>query len=156
MTMSQLFWEFNGRIPRKIYILSSLFLMLLGGGISYLLLPVFGLTMEEYIGEPTLKALTFNVMMNALFFWPNLAVGYKRMHDLGWSGKFFGFLYLMLLLLYLLAAVGFFSDNPMQNTTFLNGNFLLTIGLFMLLIPLIFFRGTKGENVYGPELIVTG
>lgn len=152
MTMSHLFWEFNGRIPRKLYILSSLFLMFFGGGLSYFLSPFFGLTLEEYLGGITLKTLSFNVIMNGLFFWPNLAIGYKRLHDLGFSGKLFGALYISILILYCLAALGSFSDDPLKNETFVYINFIFTFILFIFLIFMIFMRGSRRENQYGPDL----
>lgn len=152
MTMSQLFWEFDGRISRKLFILSSLFLLFLGGGLSLFLIPAFGLTIEDFKGAPTLKLLTLSMMVNALFFWPTIALGYKRMHDLGYSGKFYGFLNLAILLLYVFAAFGQFSENPIENKSFVGFSNILNLVFTVVFLALVFVRGTKGPNSYGTDM----
>lgn len=152
MTMSQLFWEFDGRISRKLFILSSLFLLFLGGGLSLFLIPAFGLTIEDFKGAPTLKLLNLSMMVNALFFWPTIALGYKRMHDLGYSGKFYGFLNLAILLLYVFAAFGQFSENPIENKSFVGFSNVLNLVFTVVFLALVFVRGTKGPNSYGADM----
>lgn len=151
MTMSQLFWEFDGRISRKIYILSTLFLMFFAGGLSLLLIPVFELTIEDFKGDPTIKLLSLSMLMTALLFWPTIALGYKRLHDLGYSGKLYGFLNLAILLLFLFASLGSFSDTPAQDKMFVGWSNLLNLLHTAFLIVLVFIRGTRGPNNYGPD-----
>ena len=152
MTISQLFWEFDGRISRKLFILGSLFLLFLGGGLSLLLIPLFGLTVEDLKGTPNIKLLSFSMMMNALFFWPTIALGYKRMHDLGVSGKFYGFLNLVILLLYVFASFGVFSENPVQDKSFVAWSNILNLIFTVVFLVLVFARGTRGANSYGPDM----
>ena len=152
MTISQLFWEFDGRISRKLFILGSLFLLFLGGALSLLLIPLFGLSVEDFKGAQTLKLLSLSMMINALFFWPTIALGYKRMHDLGVSGKFYGFLNLVILLLYVFASFGGFTDNPGQDKSFIGWTNVLNLIFTVVFLVLVFARGTRGPNAYGPDM----
>ena len=152
MTISQLFWEFDGRISRKLFLLGSLFLLFLGGALSLILIPLFGLSLEDFNGTPSTKLLSVSMTVNALFFWPTIALGYKRMHDLGVSGKFYGFLNLVLLFLYLLASFGAFGENPAQARNFVGWFNVLNLIFSVMFLVLVFVRGTRGPNAYGPDM----
>lgn len=152
MTVNELFLGFSGRIPRKVFILGFLFLFSLQVGVSYILLQTVGLTLEEYLKKITQKTLTFDLIANGLFLWPNLAIGVKRLHDFGWSGRLFIFVHAGLILAYLLAVLGAFGPDPGESRNFWTMVRILGLASFAFFVAMLFVRGHRGENDFGREL----
>lgn len=151
MTMQWLFFEFRGRINRKIYIFAFLFLFCLQIGSSYLLLRLMGLSIQTYLAKVTTYTLTFDFISNLIFFWPTLAIGVKRLQDIGWSGGGYFFVYSALILTNLLGALGTFSASPGGSTEFKSLVGMLALGSLAFFVIMVFFPGSKGKNGYGAE-----
>jgi uncharacterized membrane protein YhaH (DUF805 family) len=149
--MNELFLDFNGRIPRKIYIVSFFFLFCLQVGASYILLQLVGLTLEEYMQKVSRKTLTFDFVSNGLFLWPNLAIGVKRLHDFAWSGRLFVIVHGALMLVYLIAILGAFGETPGQSANFWGVVRVLGLASFVFFVAMLFVRGTDGNNQYGRD-----
>jgi uncharacterized membrane protein YhaH (DUF805 family) len=76
------------------------------------------------------------------FNWIMIALGAKRLHDLGWTA------WLMAIPVLVGAALpymGLALGDPI-NTIVLNG-----LGALACLLPFAFIRGTEGPNRYGPD-----
>ncbi len=151
MTMQQLFFRFEGRIPRQIFILGYLFLFCLQVGSSFFLLRLSGLTIEDYMKQVTQATLGFDLMSNLIFSWSHLALGIKRLHDVGWSGMSYLAVYCALMLVYLMALMGVFSITPNENSTFWGMVSLLGMASFVFFAIMVLLPGVKGDNGYGSD-----
>ena len=155
MTMNELFFDFSGRIPRKIFILGFFFLFCLQVGVSYMLLKMVGLSLESYLAKVTQQTLLFDLVANGLFLWPNMAIGVKRLHDFGWSGMIFVMIHVCLMVTYLLAVLGAFTENPGENSNYWGIIRVLGFGSFVFFVAMLAMRGTVGNNRFGGELLLT-
>lgn len=151
MTINALFLDFNGRIPRRLYILGFLFLFCLRSGISIMLLKAFGVTLDEKLTKITQQTMVFEFFVTTLFLWPNMALGVKRLHDLGWSASYYWVVNLTLSGVYLMAAVGAFTQTPSENAAFLTCINFLALASFGFFVVMLALRGTNGENRFGPD-----
>lgn len=154
MTIQELFSQFKGRISRKIYINSFLFLFCLQIGISYFLLQSMGLTLETYMKKVTPHTLSFDFLSYAIFFWPTLAIGVKRLQDLGWSSGGYIILYTALVLMHLLGALqafGIFLSDGAVSSGFKSMIGMLGLGSLAFFVIMVFFPGTQGDNKYGAD-----
>jgi len=151
MTMQQLFFGFNGRISRQIFILGYLLLFCLQVGTSLFLLRLSGLTVEAYMKQVTQVTLGFDLVSNLIFSWSHLALGLKRLHDIGWTGMGYLAVYCGLMLVYLFALLGAFSITPNENSTFWSMVSLLSMASFVFFVIMVLLPGEKGHNGYGPD-----
>ncbi len=150
MTVQQLFFQFDGRIPRQLFILGFLFLFCLQVSTSVVLLHIVDLQVDLYLKKVTQQTLGFDLLANAAFIWPNLALGVKRLHDIGWYGTAYVVVYLGLMLLYLLGFLGAFSDNPAENISFWQLVFMMGTASFILFLLMVFLPSKEGPNKFGP------
>ena len=126
----------NGRLPRGTFVIAVVasFVVLLA-----LVIGVSGLAAlnENYNGTPKgaeVLLIPFN--------WVMIALGAKRLHDLGWTA------WLMAIPVLVGAALPYMGlglGDPIT-TIVLNG-----LGALACLLPLGFVRGTEGPNRYGPD-----
>ncbi len=151
MTMMQLFFGFSGRISRKLFFFSYALLVVLSLLLTYLLLPVFDYNFATYWEDETYRAWQLDALVAGLFFWPDLALNYKRFHDLGWSGKPYGFFSLTALIFMFLTSLRVFSDLPFDNIYFGFTISLLAIVFLAVLYITFFKKGQAGANHYGPN-----
>ena len=151
MTMQHLFFQFHGRIPRRIFIFGFLFLFCLQVGSSYLLLKIVGLSVEDYLRRVTPQTLTFDLLANVIFVWPNLAIGIKRLHDIGWPGSGYVGVYGGLLLIYLLGVMGVYTDNPNESSSFWSSIAVMGLASFVFFVVMVFVPGKRGANQFGPD-----
>jgi uncharacterized membrane protein YhaH (DUF805 family) len=139
MSVPQLLFSFQGRINRAKYWLIailSLVVMVLVGSAAFFLFAMGG------GGFILGSVLMFAVGIGAI--WIGLAVGAKRLHDLGKSAWW-------LLLFYVvpgvLQGIGDRLDVPLAYVFYLPA-----FGIWLwALIELGFLRGTQGPNQYGPD-----
>ncbi len=156
MSIPQLFFGFAGRISPRTFIFCFLGLLTLNFILTFLLLPIYDLTFTSYMDDtfPEKKS-ELDLLVAGLFFWPNLVIGYKRLHDLGFSGKAFGLFYLCTLLIRLDFATG---TNLLVLASSSDTNLLLLIGFEIVLdvigiaflTVMIFKKGQPHENRWGP------
>ena len=151
MTLYQLFFQFYGRIPRKLFIFSFLFLFCLQISAASWLLQFTELTTQDYIKRISPKSLGFDLMINVLFIWPQLAIAVKRLHDIGWSGLGYVVLYLSLLLLYFLGLTGAFTSAPQEHSGFMGSVAILGLASLVFLVMMVFIPGVRGDNQFGPD-----
>lgn len=151
MTMNELFFDFSGRIPRRLFIIGFLFLFCLQVGASYILLQMVGLTLEEYMEKVSRNTLIFDLVANGLFLWPNLAIGVKRLHDFEWSGRLFVLVHIGLMVTYLIAVLGAFGDLPGESSNYWAIVRVLGLASFVFFIAMLFVRGTSGNNQFGRD-----
>lgn len=160
MTLSWLFFHFHGRIPRKIFILASLLLFFLQSALSFVFLNMVGVSLEDfqsledYKREVLPHLIPLNLISSVVFLWPNLAIGVKRLQDIGWSGRVYGLLCVSLLLLYVIGVMGASGsgDAAPINLGLLSLINLLVLGTYVFLIIMIFWPGPKERNRYGDPL----
>lgn len=151
MTMQQLLFDFEGRIPRQWFILAFLFLLCLQFSTSIVLMHMMEISPEAAWNKITREKLGFELIANAPFIWPNVAIGVKRLHDIGWFGAGYVFVYVGLMVLYLLGFLGAFSDQPGENASFWQFVMMFGFASFILLILMVFVPGSKGDNRFGPQ-----
>lgn len=120
----QLFTSFEGRIPRKLFWLGYLVLMI----IQWILFALFGgMTMmsmdpaDPAAAEQMMQGMWPMWIIFLVFLWPSLAIYTKRWHDRDKSGWWSLILIVPL------------------------------IGFIWFLIELGFLRGTEGPNRFGPD-----
>ena len=130
----------QGRLPRGTFVVAVLtsFILLLAlvTAVTALAIPY-----NDYNGTPK-GALILLVPWN----WVMVALGSKRLHDVGWTA------WLMAIPLLVGAALpymGLSSGDPI-NTIIMN-----SLGVLACLLPLAFIRGTEGPNRYGPDPLGT-
>ena len=150
MSILQLFFGFAGRIPRRTFIFRFLGLLALNFALTYLLLPLFDLSVQTYLNDTSLNSWKLDTIVSGIFFWPDLAIAYKRLHDLGISGKIYGVFSLLCLLFFFASSQGVFTNDPLDNNVALIC--LLTLGLILLafLAVMIFKKGQPHDNRWGP------
>jgi uncharacterized membrane protein YhaH (DUF805 family) len=73
LTLSQIWFSFEGRIPRKAYWMKFF-------------LPLWGLVFAFGLIGAIFKAELLVTLLQVIVIWPSLAAGAKRMHDLDKSG----------------------------------------------------------------------
>ena len=130
--------KFNGRARRKEFWYFVLFYILFG-------IP-FGVADMALIGAPILGSIYYLV-----FLIPFIAVGVRRLHDMGRSGWWMLF-YAGLFLQWIANAVMGFSGEASEETVLLSG--IVGIVALVCLIVLIVFMVRKsqpGDNRYGPD-----
>lgn len=149
--MHKLFFQFDGRIERKLFIFSFLFLFCLQIAAASWLLQFTELTTQDYIKRISPKSLGFDLMINVLFIWPQLAIAVKRLHDIGWSGLGYVVLYLSLMLLYFLGLTGVFSSAPQEHSGFMGSVAVLGLASLVFLVMMVFIPGVRGDNQFGPD-----
>ena len=150
MTMQQLFFQFDGRIPRQLFVFGFFFLFCLQVSVSVVLLHMVGLPMDVYMKKVTQQTLGFDLLSNAAFIWPNIALEVKRLHDIGWCGGGYALIYLGLMAVYLLGFLGAFSNTPGDAPIFWNFVVLLGFASFALFLLMVFVPGMKEGNRFGP------
>lgn len=148
MSMTHLFFGFSGRINRQLFILGTFFLGFLNGGLLFWIIYESGMKIDKGIPK---DLLAIDTIIQGLFLWPFLALAYKRLHDRGKSGKFFGMIYMVRLLLTMPVAFGWISSQAGQNVGYFFLLFVLSVGVIVLCFEMYFLRGTDGDNSYGPD-----
>jgi uncharacterized membrane protein YhaH (DUF805 family) len=179
VSLPQILFSFDGRLRRTSWWLYSILLGLLFVGIAYLLGSIF-----TFLLAPGLGILVF-ILLYLLFLYSAVALGVKRLHDRGKSGRWM-WLYvgvpfaLTFIILYaswsVIAGAGssFFEGlalaitDPTRLSQALDSasgrrwSFLILIcqlgtGLIGLwaLVDLGFLGGTPGYNAYGPDPRIT-
>jgi uncharacterized membrane protein YhaH (DUF805 family) len=138
--LQQLLISPQGRLPRRTFVVavlaSFILLVALVTAVTALAIPY-----NNYNGTPK-GALILLVPWN----WVMVALGSKRLHDLGWTA------WLMAIPLLGGAALPYMGlevGDPI-NTIILN-----SLGVLACLLPLAFIRGTEGPNRYGPDPLGT-
>lgn len=147
--MTAFFFSFSGRIANWPYLLGFVFLLVIRVLLTIGLIKIYGLELADYLSKDTAVYLEVEAIVNGLLFWPLLALGYKRLHDLGLSGKVFGLSCLFYLLVVFFGSQGL-PDQPMQSIWFL---FALLISFSIracFIIYLIYQPGEEQVNRYGP------
>jgi len=150
MSIPQLFFGFAGRIPRRTFIFCTLFLLALNFALTYLLLPLFDFSVQTYLDDTTLKSWELDSIVFGMLFWPDLAISYKRLHDLGMSGKIYGVFSLLCLSFFFATSQGVFTNNPLDNNIFLICLSALGFIILAFLAVMIFKKGQPHENRWGP------
>lgn len=151
MSVVQLFFGFSGRLSRREFIFGYLFLFALSLGVTALLLPLYGFTLETYFQDEGVRIFQIDLLVAGLFLWPDLALGYKRFHDWGWSGKPYGVFSVAILLWSFIGASGFVSEKPLENDLFLYAGSLILLFIVVMLGLMIFKKGRRGDNQYGAD-----
>ena len=159
MTMQELFFKFNGRIPRKVFIFASLFLFFLQSALTFVALNMMGVSigdfqdLEDYQKRILPEMIPINLFFSLLFLWPSLALGVKRLQDIGWSGRFYVMLCVSLVVLYFIAVMGMSgasSDGTASvNLGLLSVINLLVLGTYVFLVIMVFWPGSDGRNSFG-------
>jgi uncharacterized membrane protein YhaH (DUF805 family) len=147
--LANLWFSFRGRASRSDYWVRFVFLSLV-----LLIVAYFA---DAFAGTEGAIILVWQVAM----LWPAFAVGVKRFHDRGKSGRSFVYLECALLALALLATfaatpVKMAQDDGVQPPSLYVGiMFASTIAACLLLIYLIVAlgirKGMAGPNQYGPD-----
>ncbi len=150
MSILHLFFGFSGRITRRTFIFCFLALLALNFALTYLFLPLFDLTVQTYLDDKTLKNWTLDSIIFGILFWPDLAISYKRLHDLGVSGKVYGVFSLLCLSFFFATSQEIFTNNPLDNNVFLICLFALVLIIVAFLAVMIFKKGQPHENRWGP------
>lgn len=147
----QRYFGFSGRASRSEYWFFILFTVLLGIGTSFLDGIVFGLPVSDDVVGP------INTLTTLAVFIPTLAVGWRRLHDIGrsgwWIGGFFlavpGLAVMMFLVILSIGDAGF-SPAALGYTMPLF--VLMLLGFVVYFIVMLVFmctRGHPGPNHYG-------
>ena len=79
MTITDLFFRFEGRINRTQFWLAGALLLMLELALLYLLCLLNNVSFYDHITTLTPQTLLFGALTMGLLTWPNLAVGYKRL-----------------------------------------------------------------------------
>ncbi len=159
MTMQDLFLQFNGRISRKIFIFASLFLFFLQSALTFVALNMMGISigdfqdLEDYQKRILPEMIPINLLFSLLFLWPSLALGVKRLQDIGWSGRFYVMLCVSLVVLYFIAVMGMSGSGSGGagdlNLGLISVINLLVLGTYIFLVIMVFWPGSDGRNQYG-------
>ena len=149
MSILQLFFGFTGRIPRRTFFFCFLILLALNVALTYLLLPMFDFSVQTYLDDTRLKSWKLDTIVFAILFWPDIAISYKRLHDLGLSGKIYGIFSLLCLSFFFATSQEIFTNNPLDNNVFLIGLFTLVLIIVAFLAVMIFKKGQPHENRWG-------
>lgn len=105
LTMKQILFSLEGRIPRSTWWMYSI----LTNIVFNLIIGVLTASLTSSTGEPSSVLLILFVILYIPMFWIGICVSAKRFHDLDKSGWW------MLVPLYNFIASGFFSGTPGQN-----------------------------------------
>ncbi len=125
MPLSYVWFSFDKRINRKVYLLKGVLLLFLVQIAVQLVAMVIDFGLVAVLGPESIGRIIFAVIIGVPFIvlviWASLAVSLKRCHDRDRSGWF--------LLISLIPLVG----------------------ALWLLVELAFLKGTSGENRFGPD-----
>lgn len=125
MPLSYVWFSFDKRINRKVYLLKGVLLLFLVQIAVQLVAKVIDFGLVAVLGPELIGRIIFAVIIGVPFIvfviWASLAVSLKRCHDRDRSGWF--------LLISLIPLVG----------------------ALWLIVELAFLKGTSGENRFGPD-----
>ncbi|WP_334175806.1 DUF805 domain-containing protein [Pseudoxanthobacter sp.] len=155
MSLSTLYFSFNGRIGRKAYWLGHIGLTVATAVIAGILLAVWGEALTgavdgmafELVSLPA-GALIATLVLEIVFTFASLALTVKRLHDRGRTGW-------VALVFYAPAWLNnILSQSSAEGMVFYLVSVLSLISFLAVIwffIELGFFRGTVGHNEYGPD-----
>jgi uncharacterized membrane protein YhaH (DUF805 family) len=111
--------------------------------VTALLVLGIGIPVSEAMGSPQ-DMPPIMLIFPLVWVWTLIALGSKRLHDLGWDAWPIGVLLLLApVLTYFLGFVGHFGAFVAVCS--------LAVFALLLLSPLGWMRGTKGPNRFGPD-----
>jgi uncharacterized membrane protein YhaH (DUF805 family) len=148
-TLPQLWFSFQGRASRRDYWVRFVFLSIVVTIIAYL---VDGIANAGGL---------ILVIWQLIFLWPTFALGVKRYHDRGKSGRSFVFLECALLALCTVAAIASFpvaraqAAGAQPPSLYVGIMFTATFAIIVLAVYLLVAigvrKGEAGPNRYGPD-----
>lgn len=147
--MMAFFFSFSGRIARRSFATGFALILMISVVFTLGLVKLFGLNMLDHILSSSLASFQVETIVNGLLFWPLLALGYKRMHDLGKSGKVFGIACFFYLIMVFFGSLGL-PGPSMQSIWFLLALLISFSIRACLIIILILQPGDRQSNEYGP------
>lgn len=138
------FFNYKGRIGRKKYFLISLLILILGFclilGMAFTLFFLLG-----HFFSVSSKAIPLLTLPGAALSWMIFSFPVvKRLHDIGFSGWFY-------LLVLLQPAYTLFRKMYLNDIRIIEMEVLLSGISLLILLVLLFKKGTKGPNKYGPD-----
>lgn len=136
MSFKQIFFSFQGRLPRAKFFFFSILISI----------AVFIMTFILWMIVPNYAPVIW-ILCSILFIYPYLALAIKRFHDMNQKGIWFMPVYTIFAILSW--AITIYPE--MQIITYIYYAFLLVVGVVGL--SLIFTSGTVGENQYGKDPI---
>lgn len=142
MDWKSLFFGFDGRIGRKTWWLSSIFLVSSGMALSLLVNP------RGWMGAPPNVA---DTLVSLAMIIPETAVNVKRFNDRDWPQWMpYGFAVMTVLFTVLLHfELLLTGDQPTLPDMLLVGALLLALAF--VVVDNGFLRGTRGPNMHGPD-----
>jgi len=166
------FTGFDGRLNRQPFWISAIILAVISIVISFLLLPVIGLSMMPNIAPGTSSADVIaalpdmmrksgwvSLVMFLIFLYPVASISIKRRHDRNNSGLDVWIYYALAIINLLLNALGFgLTTTTVQGIdiptpgpiSMVLGIVLAVYGIYLLVVC-GFLKGTTGPNSYGPD-----
>ena len=166
------FTGFEGRLNRQPFWISAIILAVISIVISFLLLPVIGLSMMPNIAPGTSSADVIaalpdmmrksgwvSLVMFLIFLYPVASISIKRRHDRNNSGLDVWIYYALAIINLLLNALGFGLtttnvqgiDIPTPGPISMVLGIILAVYGIYLLVVCGFLKGTTGPNSYGPD-----
>jgi len=166
------FTGFDGRLNRQPFWISAIILAVISIVISFLLLPVIGLSMMPNIAPGTSSADVIaalpdmmrksgwvSLVMFLIFLYPVASISIKRRHDRNNSGLDVWIYYALAIINLLLNALGFGLtttnvqgiDIPTPGPISMVLGIVLAVYGIYLLVVCGFLKGTTGPNSYGPD-----
>jgi len=166
------FTGFDGRLNRQPFWISAIILAVISIVISFLLLPVIGLSMMPNIAPGTSSADVIaalpdmmrksgwvSLVMFLIFLYPVASISIKRRHDRNNSGLDVWIYYALAIINLLLNALGFGLtttnvqgiDIPTPGPISMVLGIILAVYGIYLLVVCGFLKGTTGPNSYGPD-----
>ncbi len=134
------YFRFSGRASRSEYWFFVLFGILLGFAAGILDNAIFGFGTEY---QPLSTVATFGLLI------PTLAVGFRRMHDIGRTGLWVLFLYLGPIVFGLAMLFFFVVAAGAGLATILSAAGVLWLILLVVVLVFLCTRGDPGPNAYG-------
>ncbi|WP_333682919.1 DUF805 domain-containing protein [Pontibaca methylaminivorans] len=156
MDFRYLYASFEGRINRKPFWIASLILFVIAIVIS------FAVLMPLSAANATMGALA-GLILSLAFLYPGVALGVKRLHDRGKSGRLMVVFIAPCLVSQLCDLLGITGSYQiiaghsihMPNTLGWILNFVTFGVAIWALVTLGFLKGTSGANGYGPDPLMS-
>jgi uncharacterized membrane protein YhaH (DUF805 family) len=152
MNIGYLMFGFGGRISRLPYWIGSAIIIILSLALTYALAPLMGLSPGDLMAQQrSPQAVRLDILTNLIIAWPELAIMTKRLHDRGRSGVWAVLFYVLFAIVSLVELLGLSGTSENPTMIFLIPALAMGVIALWLIIELGFFRGTKGDNAYGPD-----